>query len=338
MLVAPRIVFAKITAGLALSAVFVFAPQSRPPTSIWQRITYPPVPLPGAEREQLSFLVGSGGHTGSPQEEPSHLRLDVMWSGRDGTPRPAPIADRGSVTVKLHTADGKVAAPNSPVDWIGVGNAGWTTWQVNNIFPWSRNALDEAWFEVRIGSQIWWVELPYGFARNPEDTEVPDATRGVPQFPPAMRQLGENDILVPWLSVTYELGRTQDGAILTLNLGNPFDARATARVYREPPMRVGPDTSRMSLDSPRIAVSIETSGRQRPGHDLSRELDEDRHNRTDVFTFDRDPARGRTFGTVTVTVDGPSYSVRVPSSLFAYTHGRTDPENKKWLRSTPAGR
>ena len=303
------------------------------PTSIWQRIRYPPVTLPGTAREQLTFLVGSGGHKTGPREEPSHLRLDVMWTARDGVPRPNVIAGAGAVAVKLHTADGKVLTPPPPPDSPGVSMGGWTTWSLTTTFPWSRNALDEAWFEVRAGGQTWWIELPYGFARNPEDAEVIDHDRDGPRFLTAMQPLGASDILVPWLAVEYEIGRIHNGSLLSVKLSNPFDARASVVSYREPPMQVGPDTSRQNLDTPRVAVGLEAAGRTLAGRALARRLSDDRHTRADDFTFDRTTRllTGRAFGTVTVTIDSQRYGVRVPSSLFVYIHGRTDPENKQWM-------
>ena len=321
-----------VTAWTCAVLVMAGAAQAPPPTPIWQRIRYPAVTIPGTAREQLTFLVGSGGHKSGPNEEPSHLRLDVQWSGRDGAPRPNAIAGAGAVSVKLHMADGSVLTPSPSPDWPGVSMGGWTTWSLVAIFPWSQNALDEAWFEVRAGGQTWWIELPYGFARNPEAAEVPDRTRDVPRFPAAMRPLGATDLLVPWLAVEYELGRIHNGAILSAKLSNPFDARASVVLYREPPRQVGPDTSRQNLDTPRVAVSLETSSRVLAGRELARRLSDDRHTRTDEFTFDRTAGRtGRAFGTVTMTIDGQRYGVRVPSSLFVSIHGRTDPENKQWM-------
>jgi hypothetical protein len=316
-------------------AVFVMAggAQAPAPTSIWQRIRYPPVTIPETTNEHLTFLVSSGGHKTGPREEPSHLRLDVMWSGRDGASRPKAIAGAGAVVVRLHTGEGKVLTPSPSPDWPGVSMGGWTTWSLVSIFPWSRNALDEAWFEVRAGAQRWWIELPYGFARNPDDPEVADHDRDVPRFPAAMRPLGASDILVPWLTVEYEIGRTRNSARLSVKLSNPFDARASVVLYREPPMKVGPDTSRQNMDTPRVAVSLEAGRRTLTGRQLARRLSDDRHTRTDDFTFDRAVGllTGRAFGTVNVTIDGRSYGVRVPSSLFGYIHGRTDPENKQWM-------
>jgi hypothetical protein len=303
------------------------------PTTIWQRIRYPPVTIPGTAGERLTFLVGSGGHKTGPREEPSHLRLDVMWSARDQVSRPNVVLGDQAVVVKLHTADGKVVARPSSADWVGLSSGGGATWSLTSIFPWSRNALDEAWFEVRAAGQTWWIELPYGFARNPEDAEVVDRDRDVPRFPAALRTLGAGDILVPWLAVEYEIGRIHNGALLSVSLSNPFDARASVASYREPPMQVGPDTSRQTLDTPRVAVNLEAAGRTLTGRELARRLDDSRHWRTDDFTFDRTAGllTGRAFGTVTVSIDGQRYAVRVPSSLFVYVHGRTDPENKQWM-------
>jgi hypothetical protein len=57
--------------------VIAGAAQVPVPTTIWQRIRYPPVTIPGTAREHFTFLVSSGGHKTGPREEPSHLRLDV---------------------------------------------------------------------------------------------------------------------------------------------------------------------------------------------------------------------------------------------------------------------
>ena len=98
-------------------------------------------------------------------------------------------------------------------------------------------------------------------------------------------------------------------------------------------MRVGPDTSRQNLDTPRMGLIIEAGPRQLAGRELARRLSDDRHTRTDDFTFDRTAglSPGRGFGTVVIAIDGQSYRVRVPSSLYAYVHGRTDPENTHWM-------
>src|SRR5262245_28891733 len=93
------------------SMILNAAPQSPAQMTIWLYNTYPPVAVPGEPREQLAFLVSSGGHTTRPNEEPSHLRVDVSWSGRDGVSRPRSIGDGTSMVVRLHSSTGVVDAP-----------------------------------------------------------------------------------------------------------------------------------------------------------------------------------------------------------------------------------
>jgi hypothetical protein len=306
--------------------------QAPVPTSIWQRVHYPPIPLPGVTNGVLTFSVGSGASSTLPQEPP-RLRFDLLFSARTGVPLPAPIADAASVVVRLHTGDGSVVTVQRGMGWGGAGNAGGGTWSLIHTVPWSRNALDEAWFEVRAPGQTWWVELPYGFARNPQDPEVVDGDRNEPRFPPGMVPLGANDILVPWLNVEYDLGTIPDGGFLSVKLSNPFDASASVRLHRGYTMEVGPDRNRQNLDAPRMSASIAVAGGNVTGYELARRLSDDRHTRTDDFTFDRAAGRltGRAFGTFNFTIAGNRYGVRVPSSLIIYTHGRTDYQNKQWM-------
>src|ERR1700733_9065534 len=90
---------------------------------------------------------------------------------------------------------------------------------------------------------------------------------------------------------------------------------------------------RRGVDSPRTAMDIRWWGRNTlKGRQTGIRLDGG--NRRDAFLFDRWPSEvGRTWGTVVVQVDDQSYSCRIPSSLFMYVHGVTDPENKKRLHA-----
>ena len=305
-------------------------PGSPAPTSIWQYVYYPPVNLPRSANEQLTFLVGSGGHTNQPDQERSQLRFDILWFiPRTGAEMPRAIANPRNIVVRLHTADGRVVTPRTPFGWVGTGTGGLSQYSLINMFPWSRNALDEAWVEVRLSGQTWWVELPYGFARNPEDPEVPDRARGEPRFPRTMLPLGARDILVPWLAAEYEIGRTPDGVVLSVKLSNTVGARASVRLNPQPP-----NFTRLTLETPRIAVRIEAGRDTVAGRGIARRL-HDGHLRTDDFSYSTDMQSGRAFGTITITIDGQQYGVRVPSSLFELEHGRTDYENKQWMVVPP---
>ena len=311
-------------------AMLVTESRAQPPapTSIWQRILYPDVAIPRAAGEVLTFSVGSGGHTNRPDAEPSQLRLDLAWGAPNGVRMPRAVANARNIVVRLHTAYGKIITPSrAPFEgWVGIGGGLGMSWYLTNMVPWSRNGLDEAWFEVRVPGQTWWIELPYGFARNPEDPEIPDRDRGEPKFLSGMR-LGAKDILVPWLAVEYEIGRIHNDALLSVKLGNnPFGASASVTLHR--------DGISQNLDTPRIAVSIETGADTLTGREYARRLLSG-YRRTDDFALGTTVQTGRAFGTVIISIDGQRYRVRVPSSLFHDFHGRTDYENKQWLVAPP---
>lgn len=308
---------------LALAGVLHAASPAK--AHAWESIDYPSIPMPGVERERLELLVGSGGVGG----EASHLRFDILWNAARDAQMPAAIADPGKFVVRLHLPDGKVVLPEAdghPLSWIGAGSRG-MTWSLIYIFPWQQNAMDEAWIELTLAGQTYWVELPYGFTRDPADPLPTDEKRNTPVFPPAMKALGEKDRLVPWLHVDYDLGKIQNGWQLSFRIANPFDAKAEAILYRDD-MQVGRSIYLWQLDTPRVAMRIKT---QDDGNLAARamgiRLHEDGLRRSDEFSFNRYPAEGRDWGKVVIKVGDKAYECVVPSSLFKYTHGVTDPEN-----------
>lgn len=303
-------------------------PEAPPkPAHAWERIDYPPLPVPGLETAKLDVLVGSGSEDGKP-----HLRFDVMWSAPRNAMLPEAIADASNFVVKLHLGDGTVVVPEAgrPPRWFGAGGAG-TTWSITYLFPWQRNAMDEAWIEFGLLGRTYWVEMPYGFARNPADPPPTDGARSEPVFPPAMKTLRDNDRLVPWLHVSYDLGQIQNGWRLFLKMANPFDAQAEAVLYRDD-MAVGKSIHLWKLDTPRTAMEIKTQGGGvLAARGVAIRLHEDGMRRSDDYRFNRFPLIGRDWGTVVIKVDDKSYECAVPSSLFKYTHGITDNGNTKRL-------
>ncbi len=296
----------------------------------WQRIDYPPIPIPGEEKEKMMVLVGSGGRNG----EASHLRFDVLWStGRNRGPLPKSIADASKLVVRLHLSDGKIVLPDPgprPPSWIGAGGMG-ITWSLIYMFPWQRNEMEEAWIELALPDTTYWVELPYGFTRDPAAVLPSDAKRGEPVFPPTMKALGDRDHLVPWWRVNYDLGKIQNDWRLLLVMANPFDATAVATLYRED-FQVGKSMFLWKRDQPKTAMEIRTAaGGVLSGRGTDIHLHEDGLRRSDGYAFNRNPQDGRDWGKVTIKVEDKTYQCTVPSSLFKYVHGVTDPENAKWL-------
>jgi hypothetical protein len=307
--------------------------QAAPAVHRWNRIYYPPLPIPDAGTEKLTVLVGSEKGDGE-----SHLRFDVMWSGARDARLPAAIADASKFVVRLHLSDGTSVLPKvegRPPSWVGAGGMG-ITWSLQYFFPWQRNAMEETWVELAMPTQTYWVELPYGFTRNPADPLPTDDKLGEPVFPPTMKALADKDRLVPWLSVEYDLGAIQNGWRLSLELSNPFDAQAEVVLYRED-SRVGGSMFLWKLHTPLTALAIKNQNGKviLTGDPKAIRLHEDGMRRSDDYSLNRYPSMGREWGAVEIKVDKEVHECLVPSSLFKYMHGVTDHGNRLRLSRPP---
>ena len=235
------------------------------------------------------------------------------------------------VSVRIHYPDGSVNDPKpSIVNGIGVGNSWGMTYPLVYDLPWRGNVLEEAWIELRLDKQRLWLEVPYGFTRNPADPLTPtDARRGEPALAAAMKTLGASDKIVPWRHVHYDLGRIQNGWRLSFNHANPFDAESEIVLYRHDG-RVGKSIYLWDLHSPRTAIGIRQPGdRDLQSQCMSIRLHEGGMCRSDSFKFNRNPGDDeRCWGTVAIRVDDKTYECVVPSSLFKYVHGAADPHHK----------
>jgi len=293
---------------------------------MWRQIRYPRVPAPWDEDQTIAFHVGSGQRDVEPK-----FRVDVLWStGPNGSARSKSPTPSEQIVVRLHRADGTVVKSSSahPPMWSGLGSSLGTTLSLIYAFPWGPNTLEEAWVECRFPRRKYWLEVPYGFTRNPKAALAPSipTVRG-PSLAAAMDRLETTDRIVPWLSVEYDLGVIQNNWRLSLKQSNPFDARCEVVLYRDD--RRG-SMYLWGLHTPRTSVVIEEPG----GYPLrstcmSIRNHEDGMRRSDKFNFLRYPHSGRTWGVLTVSVDDEAYQTIVPSSLFRYCHGTTARDHKQ---------
>jgi hypothetical protein len=133
--------------------------------------------------------------------------------------------------------------------------------------------------------------------------------------------MGETDLILPWLHVHYDLGKIQNHWRLSVNLSNPFDAEAEVILYHK---------HSLDLHSPRTTIEIQQPGGRalRSAYWSIREL-EGSMGRCDSFRFGMNPAGDqRCWGTAIVKIDDKSYEWPVPSSLFKYIHGTSDPDHR----------
>jgi hypothetical protein len=179
----------------------------------------------------------------------------------------------------------------------------------------------------------YWVEIPYGFARD-ADAELPRGDgRTRPSYAPAMQKLTARDHVVPFRHARYEVGPIARGWQLAVLVSNPFDAHVEVELYRDDG-GVGQSAYRWSLDEPETAAAFVAAGGRVPTRPMMRRLHEDGLRRSDHFSSMRRPSGRRGWGTLEVTVGAQVHAIRVPSSLYLYTHGTANPYGER--RTHPA--
>lgn len=308
------------------------AADEAPPAHKWTTIAYPPLPsMPeGTITPSLSL--------NHPDEDGFQFVLNYYVARNSDEPRPEkPAADK--ITVRLHLPDGKVVEPKVDAlrGGVGFGNSRGVTYHYPYKFPWSRNVLEEAWIELRLPERTFWVEVPYGFLRNPTAAQTPlEARSGPPKLAAKMKDMDKKDSIVPWHHARYDLGPIQNNWHLSVSLANPFDAQAEIVLYRDS-SQVGKSMYLWDLHSPRTTIRIKQPGDAvLQSRCISLRLHDDGMRRSDSFKFNRNPGEDeRCWGTAAIKVDDKSYEFLVPSSLFKYVHGVADPYHKALV---PRGR
>jgi hypothetical protein len=281
----------------------------------WEYIQYP-WNLPHCP----TFVIGwpSGG-TERSDEMSRGLRLDILYIKQG-----FPFFKTNAITARLFRANGEIVEPTAPgkqvlnapvscstMSWPGAEPAP----QVMTYFPWGSNTLEESWIEVTIAPERFWVEIPYGFDRNPAGPLALSTTNGPPQFVPAMKSLTEHDHVVRWENVHYNLGQTEDGGELSLVQANPFDAVSDVDLYNYPKTQ--------NVYSPHTDVRLlDADGNVVKGQCVNLHLGDGHLRRTDTFDLiSRGADDLRCWGKIEISVDGKPYHVIVPSSLYKYIHG-----------------
>ena len=118
-----------------------------------------------------------------------------------------------------------------------------------------------------------------------------------------------------------------------MRLAKPSDAKAEAILYA-----ILEGIHRWKMERPRTAMEIRLPGeRVIAASATAIRLHEEGLRRSDHFDFNRFPDEGRDWGRLVIKVDDKSYGCVVPSSLYKFVHGVTDPENPRPLpRPAPA--
>src|SRR5215469_10899686 len=173
--------------------------QLQEPTNYWEYINYTwtgaaPLFLVTSEQEFREMYLG--------------LKLDVM-----SIPQGFQFFKTNAITARLYRANGEVVEPtsegkkllNAPGYTSSMSIPGKEPWpDVMTYFPWGTNALEESWIEVSIGPDRYWLEIPYGFDRDPRDSPGQSTHGGRAAFIPPIKFLLAHDHLRTWGSVHYD--------------------------------------------------------------------------------------------------------------------------------------
>jgi hypothetical protein len=300
----------------------------------WSRIEYPSIRCPWATQ----FATPSLHVSDKDALQGLQFRLTFYSPGFASEDAEEWVSPEPSeTTTRLHLRSGEIIQPQRNDDpgsffddiILFFGGARGAKGHLTRTFPWAENSLDEAWLELRMPGYTYWIEIPYGFVRDPSAPLCGPSDAGRPQFAGAMRELGADDKIVNWSFVEYELGRLQNGLRrLTLNQLNSIDASSDIVLGTA-------DFSRWDPDVPRAGIELrEEKGDVHGGRSMSLRSHDHGWLRSDRFQFSRNPEfnNQRDWGTMSVNVDEETFDVVLPSSVFRYRHGIVDPDHADTIR------
>ena len=288
----------------------------------WEYITFPWTSPDG--KSCPTFLAGWPGRSEHSDEESRGFRLDVM-----NIVQGFGFFKTNVIAARLYRANGEIVEPteegkkllNAPISVSTFSYPGMEpNPQVLTYFPWGTNALEESWIEVSMGTERYWVEIPYGFDRNPNEPLPPSIPGGPPKFVAAMKSLTDHDHVMRWQTVHYDLGVIQNGWRLSLIQSNSVDAESEVVLYRED-VKIGTATS-WETNSPATALRVlDASGTIIGSHCIDVHIQDGGMERSNMYNIARNGDDQRCWGQIEISVDDRSYRVVVPSSLYKYAHG-----------------
>jgi len=294
----------------------------------WSAIFYPDLSCEFANGAASPVL----GVADQPDKKGLEFYLSFRWTQADEQNEAFAAPDGKVMQLRLHHADGSVVTPsqsnfNQPFprgSHTGRDSHG----AFSCVFPWTKNHMQEAWLELAFPDQTYWIEIPYGFTRDPSSAVLPTSNGGRPALAPAMKNLPKNSRIVNWKDVFYKIGTVEKDFWVSLRQSNPSDARSQIILGREV-------TRRWDLNSPATGVTIHhRSGSTLTGRAKGNRLSESDSYRTDDFEFGRDSSVEaiRDWAKIVVSVGDRQWNATVPSSLFRHGHGVADPDHKATLK------
>ena len=295
----------------------------------WRSISYPDLPT--------QFASGTSAPTIRCSDDGIQFSLAFSWSDDDAKEDSFKLPNGSEIKLQLHYTNEKIVEPsNSTFDGelMTFGRRGYSSGSFTCTFPWSENEMLEGWLHVSTSGREYWLEIPYGFTRDPKIEKLPTAKTGPPELPAALKPFPEKSHIVNWKHVNYNLGEIQNGWRLSLQHANPFDANSEIILYRDD-SAVGKSMFLWDIHEPKTRLSIKhENGFNLTSRIMKLRLHDDGMRRSDSFEFNRNPGNDslRDWGTMVIEVGEKSWTTAMPSSLFRYVHGRADHYNESSIR------
>ena len=260
--------------------------------------------------------------------------LSFSWPIGEEKKKQFLFPDTNKIHIQLHYADGTVVKPIestfSDRVFAYFSNGKSTNGSLKCVFPWGKNEMQEAWIALKLEHKVYWLEVPYGFTRDPALEKLPNSIAGNPKLPKALKLSNKSNILVNWHNVHYLIGFIQNGWDLSLFQSNPLDASTELTLYRDD-TAVGKSKYLWELHTPKTNVSItDLRGLKQNSRAISIRMHKDGKRRSDSFIFDRKLSTGnlRNWGTIIINVGETNRTIIIPSSLFRHRHGIAMPNHK----------
>lgn len=193
-------------------------------------------------------------------------------------------------------------------------------------FPWKDRCLESVWVEISFEEHRHFLELPYGFTCHPDSSHTSDTNfSGPPTFPIKDYPLKKTDHIISWEAVDYEYGEIKNGQHLSLIQSNPGDGYSELVLYRED-SAVGKSIYLWELDTPKTTLKIQDmlgNVSLERNRQMGIRLHEDGMRRSDTFKWFRKGDTKRSWMKMVIGVDGDSYALMIPTSMYQFVHGQS---------------
>lgn len=231
---------------------------------------------------------------------------------------------------RLHRANGEVIDRSTD---RSTGSNREKTRNMRMAFPWGPNELAECWMEVTLETEHYWLEIPYGFDRDPNAPLPAPSGLGGPKTVSAMTLLTAHDHVLGWKNVFYDIKKLNSDLDVSLVQSSPFECRSKLILSKRTS-----ETAEIPWDlfTPKTSVQIlDAEVKAHAAKCIQIQILEDVFQRVDSYKLE--PFLGsdtRSFGNVQITVGSETVKIVVPSSLYKFTHSHALKafigENSRW--------